>query len=254
MEFYLSKVFNFIFTPLNILFAIILIQIIIVLFLNSKKLVKNLSKYFLITFVFFGYVPLSNFILNKIEDYIELSRYPVNQLTGVIVLSGDFNSGLIPKERNDVVRSARLLKSLEIYKKNSRIVILFSGFSELNNSQGLSESEIARNFFLYHGVRSDNLIIDDKSKNTFENAKFSKDIVNNYKGTWGLVTSAYHMPRSFLAFKKQGLVLEPISVDYKTGTTKIFLLNFSISKGLSDWSLIFHEAIGLAYYKITNKI
>jgi hypothetical protein len=62
------------------------------------------------------------------------------------------------------------------------------------------------------------------------------------------------MPRSFFAFKKLGLVLEPISTDFKTGTSKIFWLNFSIEKGLQDWSIIFHEIMGLAYYKVTNKI
>jgi hypothetical protein len=62
------------------------------------------------------------------------------------------------------------------------------------------------------------------------------------------------MPRSFLAFKKQGLVLEPINVDYRTGTSKIFWLNFSISRGLSSWTTVFHEVIGLGYYKLTNKI
>jgi uncharacterized SAM-binding protein YcdF (DUF218 family) len=143
MEFYLSKVFNFIFTPLNILFAVILAQIFIILFLEKKKIIKTLSKFFLITFLFFGYTPLSNFMLNKIEDYIEPSRYPVNQLTGVVVLGGSFNSGLVSKERNEVSlnsSSERLTKVLEIYKKNSRVLILFSGFSGEINPQGWNES------------------------------------------------------------------------------------------------------------------
>ena len=257
MEFYLSKVINFIFTPLNILLAIILVQIFIVLFSDSKKLIESLSKFFLITFLFLGYIPLSSFTLNKIEDYIEPSRYPVNQLTGIVVLGGSFNSGLISKERNEVSlndSTERLTKALEIYKKNSRVLILFSGFSGEINPKGWNESEMARKFFLDQGVRSENLIFENKSRNTFENTKFSKDIIGNYKGTWGLVTSASHMPRSFLTFKKQGVVLEPISVDYKKGTSKMFWLNFNISKGLYDWTIIFHEVIGLAYYKITNKI
>jgi uncharacterized SAM-binding protein YcdF (DUF218 family) len=257
MEFYLSKVFNFILNPLNILSVIILFQIFVVLFLHSKKLIENLSKLFLIFFLFFGYTPLSNFMLNKIEDYIETSRYPVNQLTGIVVLGGSFNSGLISKERNEVslnASSERLTKALEIYKKNSRVLILFSGFSGELNPEGWNESEMARKFFLEQGVRSDNLIFENKSRNTFENIKFSKNIINNYKGVWGLITSASHMPRSYFAFKKEGLVLEPISVDYKTGIGKMFWLNFSIQKGLNHWSLIFHEISGLIYYKITNKI
>jgi len=257
MEFYLSKILNFLINPLHILSLIILIQLFIIFFIQSKKLVIFFSKFFLILFLFFGYSPLSNFFLSKMEDYIQTSKYPVQQLTGVIVLGGSFNSGLESKERNEVSLNSsveRLTKALEIYKKNPRLLILFSGFSGELKPQGWSESEMAKKFFLDQGVKIDNLIFENQSRNTFENIKYSKDIITNYKGTWGLITSANHMPRSFFTFKKQGLILEPISVDYKTGTSRMFWINFDISSGLSNWNIILHELIGFVYYKVTNKI
>jgi len=257
MEFYLSKILNFFINPLYILTIIILVQLVIIFFMESKKLVIFFSKLFLILFLFFGYNPLSNFLLSKIEDYIQPSKYPAQQLTGVIVLGGSFNSGFESKERNEVSLNSsaeRLTKALEIYKKNPRLLILFSGFSAELKPQGWSESDMAKKFFLDQGVKIDNLIFENQSRNTFENIKYSKDIIANYKGTWGLITSASHMPRSFFTFKKQSLILEPISVDYKTGTSKIFWINFNISSGLSNWSIILHELIGITYYKITNKI
>ena len=257
MEFYISKIVNFFFNLQHILFLIILIQLFVIFFTESKKLVIFFSKLFLILFLFFGYSPLSNFFLSKIEDYIQPSKYPIQQLTGVIVLGGSFETGLESKERNQVFLNSsaeRLTKALEIYKKNQRILILFSGFSNSIRPQGWSESDMAKKFFLDQGVRIDNLIFENQSRNTFENIKYSKDIIINYKGTWGLVTSANHMPRSFFAFKKQGLILEPINVDYKTGTSRMFWINFDISSGITNWNIIFHELIGIAYYKITNKI
>jgi uncharacterized SAM-binding protein YcdF (DUF218 family) len=257
MDFYLSKILNFFINPLYILLLVILIQLFTIFFLKSKKLVIFFSKLFLILFLFFGYSPLSNFLLNKIEDYIQTSKYPVQQLTGVIVLGGSFNSGLESKERNEVSLNSsaeRLTKALEIYKKNPKLLILFSGFSGELKPQGWSESDMAKKFFLDQGVKLDNLIFENQSRNTFENIKYSKDIIANYKGTWGLITSASHMPRSFFTFKKQSLILEPINVDYKTGTSRMFWINFNISSGLTNWNIIFHELIGIAYYKITNKI
>ena len=257
MEFYLSKILNFFINPLHILFLVILIQLFVFFFIQSKKLVVFFSKLFLILFLFFGYSPLSNFLLNKIEDYIRTSKYPSQQLTGVIVLGGSFNSGLESKERNEVSLNSsaeRLTKALEIYKKNPRLLILFSGFSGELKPQGWSESDMAKKFFLEQGVKLDNLIFENQSRNTFENIKYSKDIITNYKGTWGLITSASHMPRSFFTFKKQGLILEPINVGYKTGTSGIFWINFDISSGLSNWNIILHELIGISYYKLTNKI
>jgi uncharacterized SAM-binding protein YcdF (DUF218 family) len=257
MEFYLSKILNFFINPLYILSLVILIQLYIIFFLQSKKLVIFFSKLVLILFLFLGYSPLSNFLLSKIEDYIQTSKYPVQQLTGVIVLGGSFNSGLESKERNEISlnsSSERLTKALEIYKKNPRILILFSGFSNEIIPKGWNESDMAKKFFLDQGVKIDNLIFENQSRNTFENINYSKNIIANYKGTWGLITSANHMPRSFFTFKKQGLILEPISVDYKTGTSRMFWINFDISSGLNNWNIIFHEVIGIAYYKVTNKI
>jgi uncharacterized SAM-binding protein YcdF (DUF218 family) len=257
MEFYLSKILNLFINPLYILSLIVLIQLFVIFFIQSKKLVFFFSKLFLILFLFFGYSPLSNFLLSKIEDYIQSSKYPIQQLTGVVVLGGSFGKGSESKERNEVFLNSsaeRLTKALEIYKKNPRILILFSGFSNVIKPQGWSESDMAKKFFLDQGVKIDNLIFENQSRNTFENIKYSKDIIINYKGTWGLITSANHMPRSFFAFKKQGLILEPINVDYKTGTSRMFWINFDISTGLSNWSIIFHELIGITYYKATNKI
>ena len=257
MEFYLSKILNFFINPLYILSLVILIQLFTIFFLQSKKLVIFFSKLFLILFLIFGYSPLSNFLLSKIEDHIQTSKYPVQQLTGVIVLGGSFNSGLESKERNEVSLNSsaeRLTKALEIYKKNPRLLILFSGFSGELKPQGWSESDMAKKFFLDQGVKLDNLIFENQSRNTFENIKYSKDIIANYKGTWGLVTSASHMPRSFFTLKKQGLILEPISVDYKTGTSRMFWINFDISSGLRNWGILLHELIGISYYKLTNKI
>ena len=257
MEFYIAKVINYLLEPLYILSFFLVVLILLLLFTNFKKLTIFFAKFLLIVFLFFGYTPFSNFLLNKIEDFIKPSKYPVQQLTGVIILGGSFDLELESKERNEVLLNSaaeRLTKALEIYKKNPRLLILFSGASNKIKPIGWSESDMAKKFFLEQGVRVDNLIFENKSRNTFENISYSKDIIKNNKGTWGLITSASHMPRSYFGFKKQGLILEPISADYRTGTSSIFWINFDIKKGLENWNIILHEVVGIFYYKITGKI
>jgi uncharacterized SAM-binding protein YcdF (DUF218 family) len=257
MEFYIARVANYLLEPIYILSFCLIILIFFLLFTNYKKLTIFLAKSLLILFLFFGYTPLSNFLLNKIEDFIKSSKYPVQQLTGVIVLGGSFDLLLESKERNEVLLNSsaeRLTKVLEIYRKNPRLLILFTGFSNELKPKSWSESDIAKKFFLEQGVRFENLIFENKSRNTFENIIYSIDIIRANKGTWGLVTSASHMPRSYFCFKRQGLILEPISVDYRTGTSSIFWINFDIKKGLQNWSIILHEVVGISYYKITGKI
>jgi uncharacterized SAM-binding protein YcdF (DUF218 family) len=257
MEFYIAKIVNYLLEPLYILSFFLLILICLLIFTNSKKLNIFFAKLLLIIFLFFGYTPLSNFLLHKIEDFIKPSKYPVQQLTGIIVLGGSFEQELESKERNEVLlnnAAERLTKATDIYKKNPKILIIFSGYSNKINPIGWSESEMAEKFFLEQGVKSENLIFENKSRNTFENVQYSKDIIRNHKGSWGLITSAFHMPRSYFLFKKEGLVLEPISVDYKTGTSPTFWINFDIKKGLENWKIILHEIVGISYYKITDKI
>ena len=257
MEFYIAKVANLLLDPLHILSFFLLVLVFLLLFTNFKKIIIISSKILLIFFLFFGYTPLSNFLLSKIEDFIKPSRYPIQQLTGVIVLGGSFSLELESKERNEVLlndSAERLTKALEIYKKNPKILILFSGYSNKLKPTGWNESDMAKKFFLDQGVRFENLIFENQSRNTFENIKYSKDIIETYKGTWGLITSANHMPRSYYAFKRQALILEPISVDYKTGTTPMFWMNFDIKKGIENWRLILRETVAIFYYKITGKI
>jgi uncharacterized SAM-binding protein YcdF (DUF218 family) len=173
------------------------------------------------------------------------------------VLGGSFSHELESKERNEVLlndSAERLTKALEIYKKNPKVLILFSGYSNKLKPTGWNESDMAKKFFLDQGVRFENLIFENQSRSTFENIKYSQDIIAKYKGTWGLITSANHMPRSYYTFKRQGLILEPIIVDYKTGTSPAFWINFDIEKGLVNWKLILHEIVGISYYKITSKI
>jgi uncharacterized SAM-binding protein YcdF (DUF218 family) len=257
MEFYIAKVVNILLEPLYILSFSLLVLVFLLLFTNLKKVIIFFTKFLLILFLFFGYTPLSSFLLSKIEDFIKPSRYPIQQLTGIIVLGGSFGLELESKERNEILlndSAERLTKALEIYKKNPKVLILFSGYSNKLKPTDWNETDIAKKFFLDQGVRFENLIFENKSRNTFENIKYSKDIIANYKGTWGLITSASHMPRSYYAFKRQGLILEPIIVDYKTGTSQIFWINFDIKKGLVHWKLILREIVGISYYKITSKI
>ena len=257
MEFYIAKVANILLEPLYILSFFLLALVFLLLFTNLKKVIIFFTKFLLILFLFFGYTPLSSFLLSKIEDFIKPSRYPIQQLTGIIVLGGSFSHELESKERNEVLlndSAERLTKALEIYKKNPKVLILFSGYSNKLKPIGWNESDMAKKFFLDQGVRFENLIFENQSRNTFENIKYSKDIIAKYKGTWGLITSANHMPRSYYTFKRQGLILEPIIVDYKTGTSQIFWINFDIKKGLVHWKLILREIVGISYYKITSKI
>ena len=74
-----------------------------------------------------------------------------------------------------------------------------------------------------------------RSRNTLENAEFSRDLVSPKPGErWLLISSAFHMPRSVGLFRKAGFTVEPFPVDWRMGDLRD-LASFSLlgAEGLS---------------------
>ena len=80
------------------------------------------------------------------------------------------------------------------------------------------EADFAADIFEGLGVASSRLLMERQSRNTQENAEFSKAMVAPKPGErWLLVTSAFHMPRSVGLFRKAGFAVEPYPVDWRVG-------------------------------------
>ena len=85
-----------------------------------------------------------------------------------------------------------------------------------------------------------------RSRNTQENAEFSKAIANPKDGErWLLVTSAFHMPRSVGLFRKAGFAVEPYPVDWRVGEAADLLTFSPIAvEGLERTDIAVREWIG----------
>ena len=80
----------------------------------------------------------------------------------------------------------------------------------------MSEAETAKPLLVTLGVAEARLILETKSRDTHENAAFTRDLVKPKPGEiWILVTSASHMPRAVGAFRKAGWTVLPYPVDYR---------------------------------------
>jgi uncharacterized SAM-binding protein YcdF (DUF218 family) len=83
------------------------------------------------------------------------------------------------------------------------------------------------------GVPEDKIFIDDKSINTVENGKFTKQILEeNHWRKPVLVTSAFHMERSVRIFMKNNIQVQPYPTDYQVSRkVSIYLNQFTPSSG-----------------------
>ncbi|MES2798118.1 MAG: YdcF family protein, partial [Bacteroidota bacterium] len=124
---------------------------------------------------------------------IEMSKLQNHEV--VVVLGGGIANELKwPYDRGHFDPSAdRLLQAFQLYKAGKIHKILVSaGTSSANKSR--TEASISREFLISTGVPESDILIDIQSKNTFENALFSKTILKANRLEYSkilLITSAY---------------------------------------------------------------
>lgn len=104
------------------------------------------------------------------------------------------------------------------------------------------------------------LAIEGRSRNTWENAVFTRELVGPREGeTWLLVTSAWHMPRSVGVFRAAGWPeMVPFPVDRRTGDA-LDWWNHRYSEGvlggpLGLLRLGLREMAGLVAYRALGRV
>jgi uncharacterized SAM-binding protein YcdF (DUF218 family) len=177
---------------------------------------------------------------------------------GVIVLSG----GVIRSERStdrEVVlgdAAERILAAVELARRYSNTRVVFTGGNPNLLASGPIEGDFVVRFFESFGVSRDRVIIERKSRDTAENATFTKRLVMPKSDErWLLVTSAMHMPRAIGAFQMAGFTVDAYPVDYQTGSTEHPSTLFrALLNNIRKTNRAVHEWIGLLVYWMTGRI
>jgi uncharacterized SAM-binding protein YcdF (DUF218 family) len=190
----------------------------------------------------------------------DFSTMPVYKLG--VVLTGVTHSNKLPKDRTFFARGAdRATQTVQLYKLGIIKKILVSGGVGLNPVHPLSEAESLRDFMLFAGVKEEDIIIETKAKNTYENAVFSEKIINSHKMYLNseqllLITSAFHMKRASACFAKVGLYPDTFPVDYYGKKPKAnFQSIFQPSQhAILVWHKIIKEWVGIIVYTMVGYI
>jgi len=149
--------------------------------------------------------------------------------------------------------SSRLLACTELYNQLHVPIILSGG--QVYSFTG-NEAEIGRRMLINLGVKENDIIIENKSLNTEQNAENTAKILKD-KGFAEpiLVTSAFHMQRAVLLFERNKIQVVPYPCDYKTNIHKIVTSDDFIpnSEALSNLSTALKESIGILQISIFNE-
>ncbi len=256
MFFVLSKILVFFTHP----FTWVLMFLSGGLFLKKHKLKKISLILSFATALFFSETVIFNFFM----DWWEPDAKPLNQLDKsydvAVVLGGvaTYDSGadkIIPRYAAD-----RLMQAVKLYKLGRVKKILISGGAAGLFIERKPESVFLRRYLLAVGIPDTDIVIEDRSKNTYENAIFTYQIFKRngwLNRKFLLITSAFHMRRAAACFKKAGLTrFDTFPVDQYGGRLDVdyHLLLLPKAEVMAYWNILTKEWVGMIMYRLVGYI
>jgi uncharacterized SAM-binding protein YcdF (DUF218 family) len=204
-----------------------------------------------------GFSPLGKWLLYPLEQRFPPWDAARGAPDGIVVLGGSIDPDISAAHGVAVVRAAadRVIATARLAHRYPNARIIFSGGSGNLLSDDAREADYASAVFESLGVSKARLTMERRSRNTLENAEFSKGLAAPKSGErWLLVTSAFHMPRSLGLFRKAGFAVEPYPVGWLVGG-RADLFKFSVLslEGLDRVDVGVREWMGLAAYRISGK-
>jgi uncharacterized SAM-binding protein YcdF (DUF218 family) len=254
--FVLSKTIGIALLPENFLIGIGLVGTIL-LATQLARLGHKLLIASVVLIAICGFSPLGNLLLYPLE-----ARFPPwdpvrGGPDGIVVLGGAIDGDLSVSHGKAVFTRAadRVIEAAALARQYPKARIIYSGGSANLIDTDAREADYAAAIFERLGVSKDRLTMERRSRNTKENAEFSKLLAAPKSGErWLLLTSAFHMPRSVGIFRKAGFAVDPYPVDWRTGGPGD-LLTFSpfALDGLERTEVAVREYLGLAAYWMSGR-
>jgi uncharacterized SAM-binding protein YcdF (DUF218 family) len=156
----------------------------------------------------------------------------------------------------DEYATRRCLVAAELYRTGPACPILVTGYGKDDGVAGPTCSDAMRDLLLQLGVRAGDILVENHSQNTYENAVESRKLLAA-RGLERivLVTDANHLPRGVRCFQKQGLDVTPCGSLYRgtylNGTWEEWVPDV---RSVRDCELACHEWLGMVWYWLRGRI
>ncbi len=257
MFFYLSKIFWFFIQPINLTIFLLLAGFLLVA-LRWRRLGRTALLLAALTLVLSTWTSIGALLLNPLEERFQRPAALPERIDGIVVLGGGFE-GAINLARGGYETGGggdRFIEAAALALRYPDARVLISGGIGTVLLQGEGDAATAVRFFMAFGISRDRLIIENESRNTAENAAFSKQLANPQPGqNWLLITSAFHMPRSIGLFRKVGFPVVAWPVDYRTtGAEGLGIFRDNPIDALDTTTTAVREWIGLTGYWLSGRI
>lgn len=260
MFFILSKTAGFFALPSNVLIALALVGLAL-LATRWRRAGLWLAFGAVMLLAVAGYSPLGNVLMSSLEQRFpagdparDASRGPP---VGIVVLGGAIVPEVSAARGSPEMTEAaeRMTAAVALARRYPQARVLFSGGNGGLTAGDVTEAQFAGTLFASLGLPRERLILEDRSRNTAENAAFSRGLAQPKPGErWLLVTSAHHMPRAVGCFRKAGFAVEAYPVDWRTAGPQDAAVPFDrLSAGLARTDAAAREWVGLVAYWLTGR-
>jgi len=147
----------------------------------------------------------------------------------------------------------RFFGGIALFKAGKAQKLLFTGGKMPWDKANKTEGEVLKEYAIINGIASEKISVTRDVENTAEEAVAVKELISQSKRII-LVTSAYHMYRAKKLFEKQGFIVIPYKVDYKSERNKEnTILDFLPSADyLKTTEIGIREIIGRLFYLVNN--
>ncbi len=182
---------------------------------------------------------------------------PVRPVNGIVLLSGAVVDLKTSRRMGHAVpgdAAGRLVEFIRLAKAFPKARLLICGGNVERGGATTAEAVLIAEYLVSHGFPRDRLIVEDRSRDTYENAVMGRKIAAP-KGheRWLLVTSAWHMPRAMAAFRAQGWPITAAPPAPDQGRPNGFRLRFNLGRGLGIIDTALHEYLGLLAYRLNGR-
>ena len=198
-------------------------------------------------------LPIGSWLLLPLENRFPTVRSLPDKVDGIVVLGGAVSPRLTDARGQPALNETaeRMTTFVALARRFPDARQVFTGGSGSLIYTELKETEVARQLFGELGLDTSRIDFEDKSRNTYENALYTRDLVQPKPGeVWVVVTSAFHMPRAYGCFSRVGWKVLPYPVDYMTLGDYRMNVGLSLSGGLGAIEFALHEWVGLLYYRL----
>jgi uncharacterized SAM-binding protein YcdF (DUF218 family) len=251
----LSKVLGFFALPSNLLIALALAGI-LMMRTRFSRFGQGLLIGAVLLLAVVGIAPVGNALMLPLEERFPTWDSKRGAPHGIVVLGGAVSPDVSAARKDVSLNEAaeRMTAVAKLARDYPSARIAFTGGSG-RLFQGASEADVVPALFESFGIPRDRVQLENRARNTAENAAFTKALVQPKPGErWLLVTSAHHMPRSVGIFRKAGFPVEAYPVDYRTrGAADLAGPFGSLAAGLARTDAAMHEWAGLVVYWLTGR-